>query len=340
LIHGELEVKKNLLLIFLIAFMTSCAPKTTETPAALTPVNVCYSALAGTQAVAWYAYEKGIFQKYGLKVNLVSITGGSAAVSTLVSGDMDICQVAATSVVNAVVAHKDVVIIAGLINIVSGSLIAQPGITSMAMLHGKIIGTQIGSNTDSVTRLVLKTQSIDPDKDVVLLNIGGEPQRAAALEARKIDATFIIPPLTLEMRNKGYVELFNADAAQIPYQATSIATTRNFLVKNPAVVTDFMKGILEAIVRIKHDPAGSEAIIAKYLTLDPVADAAILQETYTSVLLGTLENVPYPTLNGLQTVIDTTAQQNPGAALIKPQNMVDTSTLDALKSSGFISGLK
>jgi hypothetical protein len=45
-------------------------------------------------------------------------------------------------------------------------------------------------------------------------------------------------------------------------------------------------------------------------------------------------------LQGLQTVIDTTAQQNPEAALIKPQNMVDTSTLDALKSSGFISGLK
>jgi len=337
-------MKKNFLIIFLMmVLLVSCAPKASETPVApvaMTPVNVCYSALAGTQATVWYAFEKGLFKKYGLQVNLVSITGGSAAVSTLVSGDMDICQVAAASVVNAVVAHKDVVIIAGLINIVSGSLIAQPGITSMALLHGKIVGTQNGSNTDSVTRLVLQTQSMDPDRDVVLLNIGGEPERAAALKARKIDATFIIPPLTLEMIKEGYTELFNADAAKFPYQATSIATTRTFLAKNPTVTTNFMKAILEAIVRIKSDPAGSEAVVAKYMSLDPVVDAAVLQETYKSILLGTLENVPYPTLKGLQTVVDITAQQNPDAAQIKPQDLVDTGTLDELKNSGFISGLK
>jgi NitT/TauT family transport system substrate-binding protein len=333
-------MKKFLSLFISIVLLSACAPRVTETPVVLTPVNVCTSALAGTQAAAWYAYEKGLFKKYGLQVNLVNISGGSAAVTTLISGDMDICQVAAASVVNAVAAHKDVVIIAGLINTVSGSLMAQSGITGLAMLHGKIIGTDAGGNTDAVTRLVLQAQNINPDKDVVMLNIGGEPQRAAALEAHKIDATFIIPPLTFQMRNKGYVELFNADAAKIPYQATSIATTRRFLAKNPSVVTNFMKAILEAIVRIKGDPEGSKAVVAKYMSLDPVADAAILQETYEAILLGTLEKVPYPTLTGIQAVIDITAKQNPNAAQLKPGDIVDTSSLDGLKNSGFIAGLK
>ncbi len=98
-----------LLTIFFIGFML--APSQPRLPVTLAPVNVCYSALSGTQAVTWYAYEKGLFEKYGLQVNLVSMSGGSEAVTSLVSGDMDICQVAAPSVVNAVAAQQDVVII-------------------------------------------------------------------------------------------------------------------------------------------------------------------------------------------------------------------------------------
>jgi NitT/TauT family transport system substrate-binding protein len=333
-------MKKRLLLIFAILILVSCAPKVAGTPVVLTPVNVCYSALAGTQTTVWYAYEKGLFEKYGLQVNLVSISGGSAATTTLISGDMDICQVAGPSVVNAVAAHKDVVLIAGLINTVPGSLMAQPEITSTALLQGKIIGADLGSATEAITRIALQNLKIDPDRDVVLLNVTGEPARAAALQARKIDATFINPPLTVILREKGYVDLYNAGAAKIPYQGAGIATTRGYLAGHRTIVTDFMKAILEAIVRIKSDPEGSKAVVAKYMSLDTVKDAAALEETYTAILMGTLEDIPYPTLAGLQTEIDLAAKDNPDVALVKPLDIVDTSILDELKKSGFISALK
>lgn len=327
-------------LLLMFAVLLPCPGKANPATAALTPVNVCYSALTGTQATVWYAQEKGLFRKHGLQVKLVSVIGGAKAATTLITGDMDICEIAATSVINAAAARKDVVIVAGLINTVSGSLMADPKITSLAMLKGKIIGTQDGSNTDAVIRLLLRNYHLVPDRDVVLLNIGGDPERAAALKARKVDATFIIPPLTIEMRSGGYVELANAGAAKIPFQATSIATTRRFMAEHRSTVHNFMKAIMEAIVRIKRDPVGSKAVLARYLSLDPIADAAALQETYDSILLGTLEDVPYPTLKGLQNVIDVVAKENPGAALVKPHEVVDTSILDELKKSGFISRLK
>ena len=333
-------MNKKALIFLMVILMVSCSPQIARTPVALTPVNVCYSAIAGTQAVTWYAYEKGLFEKYGLQVNLVSISGGSKAATTLVSGDMDICQVAAPSVVNAVAAKQDLVIIAGLINTVPGSLMTQPEIKNVDMLRGKIIGIDQGSSTEAITRLALQSLNIDPDHDVVLLNIGGEPERAAALEARKIDATVIIPPLTVEMRNKGYVDVFNIGAAKIPYQGTAIATTRHFLAKNRLVVTDFMKAILEAIIRMKEDPDGTKAIIAKYMSLDPIKDAASLKETYDTIVTGTLEDIPYPTLEGLQVVIDIAAPGNPDVAAINPADVVDVSILDDLKTSGFISSLK
>jgi NitT/TauT family transport system substrate-binding protein len=333
-------MKQSIFIFMITVLLVSCAPAAQGTPVNLTPINVCYSALAGTQAVTWYAYENGIFEKYGLRVNLVSITGGSAATTVLVSGDMDICQVAAPSVINAVAAGQDLVIIAGLINIAPGSLMAQPDITDATMLKGKIIGNNQGSSTEAVTRIALKSMGLDPDKDVVLLNIGGEEQRVAALEAKKVDATLVIPPLTITLRNEGYTELLNVSNLKIPYQGTSIATTRRFLKEHRAQVVGFMKAILEAIVRIKKDPQGSKNVIAKYLSLDPVKDSATLDETYNAILLGTLEDIPYPSMQGIQTVIDIAAQGNTSVAKVTPGDVVDISIVQGLEASGFISGLK
>lgn len=312
----------------------------TAVAGALAPVNVCYSALTGTQATVWYAYEKGLFQKYGLQVKLVSIAGGAKAATTLISGDMDISQLAAPSVVNAAAARKDVVIIAGLINVVSGSLMSQPNITSMAMLRGKTVGTNDGSNTDSVLRLILLKHKLDPDRDVTMLNIGGDPERAIALQARQVDSALITPPRTLDMKRKGYVNLYEADRAKIPFQSTCIATTRRYLASHRAEVTSFMKAIMEAVVRIKQDPKGSKVVMAKYMSLDPVADDETLQDTYESTLLGVLEEAPYPTIPGLQAVIDMAAKENANAALVKPQDIVDVSVLDGLKKAGFKPKLK
>ena len=310
------------------------------TAAALTPVNVCCSASTGTQATVWYAFETGLFRKYGLQVKLTTIPGGARAAATLISGDMDIGQIAAPPVVNAAAARKDLVIVAGLINRVAGSLMAQPRITSMAMLKGKTVGTNDGSNTDSELRLILQKHLLDPDRDVKLLNLGGDPERAAALQAHRVDATLITPPRSFELRKKGFVTLFDADRADLPYQSTCIATTRRYLAGHRPAVTSFMKAVQEAIVRIKHDPRGSKAVMAQYMALDPVADAGTLQQAYDAILLGALADPPYPTLQGLQDVIGLAARDNPGAARVRPQDIVDVSVLDELKQSGFATNLR
>ena len=176
-------MKKIMLLFIMFLLLVSCAPERTETPVVLAPVNVCYSALSGTQAVPWYAYEKGLFEKYGLQVNLISMSGGSAAVTSLVSGDMDICQIAANAVVNAAAAQQDVVIISGLINTAIGSLMTQPEITSPEMLKGKTIAIDLGTSPEAIIRLALQNMNLDPNRDVVYSDVGSNQKRAAAMEA-------------------------------------------------------------------------------------------------------------------------------------------------------------
>ena len=110
------------------------APTISPTALPLTKLNACYSAASPTQAAAWYAQEKGLFQKYGLDIELTFIASGSKAVAALISGDMDICQVAISGIVNAVAAGKDVVFIAGLVNTYPGSLFVKADMYSMTAI--------------------------------------------------------------------------------------------------------------------------------------------------------------------------------------------------------------
>ena len=335
--------KKRVLLLFLTFIMlaqAACSSTVPRTPVALIPVNVCYSATAGTQVVTWFAFENGLFEKYGLKVNLLYIDGGSKAVTSLISGDMDICQVSGSSVVSAVAAGQDVVIFAGLINTIPGLLMAQPGINTAAGVKGKKLGvTQPGSQTDVGTQLALQLMGLDPQKDVVLLSIGDEPERMAAMDVKQIDASLIMPPMTYKMRQKGYVTIFDLGAAGVPYQGNGLVTTRKYISENRSTVIAFAKAIVDAIHLMKSDPNGTKTVLAKYLQLDLTADAGSLDEAYTAIVQKILQDVPEPTLPGIQTEINVLAPTNPNAANLTPDMIVDKSIIQELVNTGFISSL-
>ncbi len=326
-------------LVVLSACTVARPARSTAVPV-LTPVNVCYSATTATQAVTWYAYENRLFQKYGLDVKLIYITSGTKAVTALLAGSADICQIAGSAVVNAVAAGQDAVMIAGLFNTYPASLMVTPDIKSAQDLKGKALAiSQPGSSTDVGTRLALRQFGLVPDQDVALLAVGEEAARMAAMDAGQVAGSILTSPDTLRGRQKGYVELLNLAATNLPYQHTGIATTRKFLQAHPGVAQDFLKATLEAIAAMKKDPAGTKAVMAKYLLLDPVKDAEALDDSYQSVILGALAFPPYPSLEGIQTLIDYQSAANPAVGKITPDQVADVTILKGLEQSGFIAGL-
>ncbi len=313
---------------------------TAATSSKLTMVNACYSGTSGAHAAAWYAYEKGLFRKYGLDVKLTSIDSGTKAVTAMLAGSVDICQIGASSVVNAAVAKQDAVMIAGFYDTYPAFLMVNPDIKSPQDLKGKTLAiSSPGSATDAGTRLLLKHFGLVPDKDVALVAIGDEGARIAAMDAGQVSGALVVAPFNLIARQKGYVELVDISKLDLPYQYVGIATSRSYIQANRAVVDSFMEAILEAIAMAKKDPAGTEAVLAKYLLLDPVKDVSELEDTYQSMVVNNLIPVPYPSLPGIQTLLDNLKNTNPDAARFTPDQIVDTSILNDLKNSGFISGL-
>jgi len=299
-------------------------------------VNVCTSAVSGTQIVSLYALDKGMFARYGLDVTVVPVSGGPRAVAALISGGVRICEIAGPAVVHAVVSGADVTLVGGLMDGYVYSLMASASIRSPSDLKGKAIAiSEAGGASETAARVALRTLGLQPDRDVAVLAIGGQQERLASLEAGYVAGTLVSFPETILARERGLHVLLDMSTLDLPTLHTSIATTRAFLKSDRTTVLNFMKAIGEATFSIKHDKGGTTALLARYLQLDPEKDAETLSETYESLYHHKLREVPYPSLAGAEAVLVEIAQQNPAAARFRAGQIADTTVVHELEAGGF-----
>ncbi len=305
------------------------------------PLDVCYSSVSATQSVAMYALENGIYDKYGLDVNLVFIEGGSIATSALIAGEMDICQIAGSALVNGIVAGAELSLIAGLFNTYVYSLMVTPDITSAEDLKGKAVAIgSVGGAADTAIRLVLQSLGLQPDDDVAILATGGQGKRLAAMESGAIAGTVVSVPQTAMARQFGYRELVNMMELNAPFQHTALTTSRQFLDEDPEVVSLFLQATIDAIAQMKQDREGVINVLAQYLLLDPVEDAQVLEEAFDVLILDYLPDMPFPTIEGVQVLLDALEVENAAAAEYDAADIIDTKLLEEIEKSSFRENLQ
>ncbi len=339
-------IRPRLLILAVVALLAAgcsalpMAAQPTPTAPPLTAVNACFPGPTGPNLLIWYALDKGLFKKRGLDVRLVDMTGPKA-VSALLVGQLDICQLTGNSVVNAAAAGESPVIVAGIYNTYLYSFLVPSSIKAADDLRGKTVATtgNPGSPSDTAIRMALAALGLRPDADVKLVNLE-EPARAlASVEIGQVVGLVAEPPLTAKAQERGLREMVNLADRQAPYPRVVLATTRRFLQERRDVVARFTQAMTEAMAAVKKDPAGTKAVMAKWLQLDETQDAATLQGAYESLVLKNLGQTPRVSSAALQAVIDEAKSQNPKAAGLKPDDVVDLSIVDELEQSGFIAGL-
>ena len=92
---------------------------------------------------------------------------------------------------------------------------------------------------------------------------------------------------------------------------------------------------VEAIHFIKTDREGTKAIVSKYLRLNDPEGLERAARAYASIF----PEVPTPSPEGVKTLLDDIAPQNPKAKGADPRQFVDLSFMQELESSGFIKRL-
>ena len=306
-------------------------------PAGAEELKVGYSAITANQAPLWVTKEAGLFEKNGLEVTLIFIEGGSKATQALLAGDVPIVQVGGSSVVQSRLAGADAVMIAGAFNTLNFKVVTAPEITDPKQLKGKKLGTsRFGSSNDFAARFMLEHFGLVPDKDVPILQIGAEPARFAALKAGSIQATLVEVPTTLTAKKLGFNIIADLGELGLEYQHTGIATTQGFIQKRPETVRRFIKAYVEGIHYYKTRKAESMAVIAKYLK---TSDTEAVEEAYNEIGLKRTPRKPYPTLKGIQLILNEIGEKNPKAKALTPEAVADIRFIKELDDSGAIDRL-
>jgi NitT/TauT family transport system substrate-binding protein len=331
-------------LIVLFAFGTLiCA-----TPGLLRPVgaqqldtlNVSYASVTGSRIPLWVAKDAGLYEKYGLNVNLVVIAAGAAAIGALMGGDVEILGAPGSTTMVSAAKGLPLTII-GTFGPGAWKLIAHPSITSVAELRGKTVGiSRLGTTIEFATRRALSKLGLTPGKDVQILatGLGESNKRILTMVQGKIDATLVSPDNLSEAEQKNIKLSVLADLRDLGIytSASDLSAKRDFLKNQRQRARNFMMAYCEAIWFAK---ANKNAVLASFRKHLREQDPRRLETLYRNYILEGLPLKPYPMEEVIQNEMESLMATVPEFRGKKVADFIDKSILADLDREGFFTQL-
>ncbi len=280
------------------------------------------------------AAELGLGRKYGLDLDLI-YAGRLKPGQILLSGQTQFMfNTGGGTVESHVNGHKDFVILATMFDTLGGSIISRQEISRPQDLHGKILGVgRLGSITDILGRYILRKKlNLEPDSAVKVLAIGEPSSILPALERGIIHAAVLNMLFRFIAKKMGFRELIDMDTLGVEYPNAGLATLRSHIRKNSEQVTSVLKSLVHAIHILKTDKPRSMAVMKKFMK---GTEDDVLEDTY-GYFSKTIRAIPYPSLGGVNTMLEILSPQYPQASSVNAHEIVDPAFLKAIQGSGFL----
>ncbi len=245
--------------LFLTAGVTGAAA---DAPAPLNPpekVKVAYVPIMKF-ATMYVAAGQGLFEKYGLDVEMEKVKSGTEAIAFLTQGSVDVGGIAiVTSLWNSWNRDLDIRVIApGGLEPMQGSPTAllvgtKAGeVKDIADLKGKKVGVAGGPGSGGE---YLAAKALERGKltirDVDLVNIGN-PDIPAALEAGSVDAAIAGPPYSTQALEKGTAKVLATDLTP-GLMTVAFVGSGKFIKERPAAAERFVLALTEAARLMQGD---------------------------------------------------------------------------------------
>ena len=290
-----------------------------------------YGGHAGFQSATWVGKDLKIFEKHGLDVEIIMITGAARSVAALLGNSTHFSTGSATGPLAAAVRGSDVKVIAASYNKFPYAFVVRPDIRSANDLRGKRVNIlNYGGSNDLALQLALKEWGMKlADVQVV---IGGDaPTRMGALMAGRMDATILSPPhLTIAVK-AGYRVLADMGEMSANFTQSSLYVKGSALREHRDRVKRFLRAYAEAIHVIKTDRERTMKVFAHRMRVD---DPETVRSTY-EYFAPRFSLPPRVNLNGVRDTLNFYAEQNSDFKNRKPEEFVDHSLLDELEKEGF-----
>jgi ABC-type nitrate/sulfonate/bicarbonate transport system substrate-binding protein len=184
------------------------------------------------------------------------------ATAAVKSGDVDIAITPPEGAIRDCVGGGDLRIIAGNVNRLPLSLIANPRIHRFEDLRGARLGTSsMTEGTALYTMEVLRQHGLRYPGDYEFSVVGVHPARWKALQEGSIDAAVQLIPLNFVAEDAGYVNLGEVSDFIPEIVFTAFIVDRTAAHRRRTEIVAFLRGVIEG-TRWVFDPANDETLIA------------------------------------------------------------------------------
>ena len=300
-------------------------------------INFAYiSPNAGSSSVLWIAKDAGIFKRHNLDVNVIYIEGTPKALMSLFAGELQVVAGTGPAVASARVRGADAVMIMGFEVYLPYYLIATPTIKTVEDLKGKVgANHSAATSADFAMRLGLRSIGLDPERDVNLRVVGATNLRMIMMQQGQAQFTVISNTEREEAEKLGFKVLADLASKRMPYPHSGVITSQKILREKHDAILRFGRASVEAIHYFKNNKAQSIAILKKYAK----TDLSTLDSAYV-YLKNAIPDMPYPTLEGMKTILAEMGRTRPEVLKYDAATMVDTSIVKAIDDEGFLKKLK
>ena len=267
------------------------------------------------------AQRRGFFRKENLDVSIVYMRGG-IDIKAIITGDADF-GTGSTTAVTAFVAGAPLRVVMSLNSSVDQALYAQHKYHTLAELKGQSIGSlNPGGLVDTLLRKVIVQSGLSPERDFILLNMGGTPERYAALKSGTLAASMLSAPHSLHAEKEGFTRIaVTRDYVDVP--GTALVLHADRIKKQPEMIKRFLRATLRAMNFIRDNRSDTTQMIIREFAMPP--DIAALAYDKLIDLLSVNGKIR---VDGYQVLIDLARTAQKLERAMSAAQLVDTKLLD------------
>ncbi len=300
----------------------------------LVTVRVAACAITGGFIHLYAALDNGLFEKYGMKVEYVSIRGSGVALAALAADEIQFLYCAADATIPGMAAGSDAKLIASPLVGLPWVLLARKDIKRPEELKGKSIAvTRAGDLTFRLARALMKKFNLTDD-DVKIRTVGGTGQVEPfnAMHAGIAEAALVTPPLDVRGRRNGFNLIYRLNDLAVPSVYSSLHTNAKSLKERPALVQKWVAALAESIQFVEKNPDKGKAAVSKALKLNDADALQSAYDAYAKLLVNRRLLVPENTVAG---VIEVAREQGTNVRR-KAAEMIENRFAEDLDKSGLL----
>jgi ABC-type nitrate/sulfonate/bicarbonate transport system substrate-binding protein len=207
------------------------------------------------------AEKKKLFEKNYVNVTFSKVQGGVIALRGLQTNEFQIISSLPESVITGVAQGANIKMIGSLDDQSMYSIYATPDIKNPKDLKGQVVATnRTGNGTDIQLRWWLKSNGLEPDQDVRIIEAGENSTRLQALVTGQAKMTILSQPTDLKAEAAGMHKIAQMRDELKSYNHNMLMANGEFLKEHPEAAKGFMAAVAEATEYAKKPENKDEMI--------------------------------------------------------------------------------